>query len=88
MAVATGTAILASAALAAGATAYTTDQQKKAAEDAKWEAEQARKKEQQKIQARQQRIEGMRTRLYETEGGIFGEDVKKQTTSRKNFLGN
>lgn len=66
----------------AGSTAYSISETKKQQEKIERDAKKAKAQEQAKIQARNEKIQGMKSRLFSTENGLFGEEVED-----KNIIG-
>ena len=89
MAVATATAILigtaVTAAAAAGTAAYSAQQTREQASKARRQAADIKAAENAEIQRRATRIANIRTRLFETEGGEFGEQATSVSNDNKVF---
>lgn len=79
-----GVAALIGAVLAsAGSTAYSISEKKRQQEKIERDAKKAKAQEQTKIQERNDKIQGMKSRLFSTSSGLFGEEVQD-----KNIIGN
>lgn len=89
MAVATSTAILiaaaATTAAAVGTSAYSAQQTKEQASKSRRLAGDIQTRENAEVQRRAARISNIRTRLFETEGGQFGEQATSVSNDNKVF---
>ena len=74
---------LALSGLVPGSTSYSISETKRQQEKVERDTRKAKAQEQAKIQARNDKIQGMKSRLFSTESGLFGEEVQD-----KNILGN
>ena len=61
---------------AAGSTAYSITETKKQQKKNNQKVKEAKKAEEQKIQERNDKIAGMKSRLFSTEQGLYGEETK------------
>lgn len=69
--------------LGLGSTAYSISETKRQEKKVERDTKKAKAQEQARIQARNDKIQGMKSRLFSTSGGLFGEEVED-----KNIIGN